>query len=253
MSNATSKADMGHATVDAREVAHFNALAADWWNPDGPSRPLFALNPARLAFIRDHLCAHFHKDPRSRTPLAGLDILDLGCGGGLVSEPLARMGAAVVGVDAAAENIAIAQSHADTMELEIDYRAITAEVLVAESAQFDTVVSLEVVEHVADVTLFLKSCAALLKPGGLFIFSTLNRTAASYATAIIGAEYLLGIIPRGTHDWRKFITPAEIQAQLASAGFAPAQISGLSLNIANGQWHVSTDSSMNYIGCAQIR
>jgi 2-polyprenyl-6-hydroxyphenyl methylase / 3-demethylubiquinone-9 3-methyltransferase len=252
MSNATSKAEIGHATVNPAEIAHFNALAADWWNPDGPSRPLFALNPARLAYIRDQLCAHFGRDRCSRTPLAGLRLLDLGCGGGLVAEPLVRMGATVVGVDAAAENIAVARSHAAEMELGIDYRATTAEALVEQNERFDAVISLEVVEHVADVALFLKSCAVLLKPEGIFIFSTLNRTAASYATAIIGAEYLLRIIPRGTHDWKKFITPDEMLGLLLTAGFTTPDIAGLSFSPANGQWFVSSQTSVNYIGYAAL-
>lgn len=252
MSNATSKVEIGQATVNAEEIAHFDALAADWWNPDGPSKPLFALNPARLAYIRDQLVRHFGRDETVRAPLAGLRLLDLGCGGGLVSEPLARMGATVVGVDAASENIAIARSHAADMELAIDYRATTAEALVAQGERFDAVISLEVVEHVADVALFLKCCADLLKPEGLFIFSTLNRTAASYATAILGAEYLLRIIPRGTHDWKKFITPAEMHSLLATAGFAPPHIAGLSVRPSTGQWHVSTVTAVNYIGSARL-
>jgi 2-polyprenyl-6-hydroxyphenyl methylase / 3-demethylubiquinone-9 3-methyltransferase len=247
MSNATT-----HATVDAQEVAHFDALAADWWNPDGPSKPLFALNPARLSYIRDALCRHFERDAGGRTPLTGLRLLDLGCGGGLVSEPLARMGATVVGVDAAQENIAIAKTHAADMELEIDYRAVTAEALVAQGERFDGVISLEVVEHVADVPLFLRCCAALLAPGGLFVFSTLNRTAASYATAIIGAEYLLRVIPRGTHDWKKFITPAEMSDFLGAAGFAAPDFAGLSYRPSNGQWQVSSSTAINYIGNARL-
>jgi 2-polyprenyl-6-hydroxyphenyl methylase / 3-demethylubiquinone-9 3-methyltransferase len=243
---------MSNATVNAQEVAHFDALAAEWWNPKGPSRPLFALNPARLAYIRSQLVRHFGRDENARSPLAGLRLLDLGCGGGLVSEPLARMGATVVGVDAASENIAIARAHAADMELAIDYRATTAEALVAQGERFDAVVSLEVVEHVADVALFLKCCAGLLKAEGLFIFSTLNRTAAAYATAIIGAEYLLRLIPRGTHDWKKFITPAEMHSLLASAGFAPPHIAGLSVRPSSGQWYVSTTTAVNYIGCARI-
>jgi 2-polyprenyl-6-hydroxyphenyl methylase / 3-demethylubiquinone-9 3-methyltransferase len=247
MSNAIT-----HATVNPAEIAHFNALAADWWDPEGPSRPLFALNPARLTYIRDQLCQRFGRDLRSRTPLAGLHLLDLGCGGGLVSEPLVRMGATVVGVDAAADNISIARSHAAEMELNIDYRASTAEALVAQGEHFDAVISLEVVEHVADVPLFLKSCAALLKAEGVFLFSTLNRTAASYAAAIIGAEYVLRIIPRGTHDWRAFITPEEMQSLLATAGFAAPHIAGLSFSPASGQWHVSNQTQVNYIGCAGL-
>jgi 2-polyprenyl-6-hydroxyphenyl methylase / 3-demethylubiquinone-9 3-methyltransferase len=247
MSNATT-----HATVDAQEIAHFDALAADWWNPDGPSKPLFALNPARLTYIRDALCRHFRRDGGGRTPLAGLRLLDLGCGGGLVSEPLARMGATVVGVDAAQENIAIARAHAADMELEIDYRAITAEMLVAQGEQFDGVISLEVVEHVADVQLFLRCCADLLAPGGLFVFSTLNRTAASYATAILGAEYLLRIIPRGTHDWKKFITPDEMRGFLGAVGFDAPDIAGLTYRPAIGQWHISASTAINYIGCSRL-
>jgi 2-polyprenyl-6-hydroxyphenyl methylase / 3-demethylubiquinone-9 3-methyltransferase len=247
MSNATT-----HATVDSQEIAHFDALAAEWWNPDGPSKPLFALNPARLAYVRDQLCRHFGREGGGRTPLAGLRLLDLGCGGGLVSEPLARMGATVVGVDAAQENIAIAIAHAADMELDIDYRATAAEALVAQGERFDAVISLEVVEHVADVPVFLRCCADLLKPEGLLVFSTLNRTAASYATAIIGAEYLLRIIPRGTHDWKKFITPDEMAALLCVAGFTAPEFAGLSYRPSNGQWHVSNSTAINYIGCVRL-
>ncbi len=244
---------MANATVNPAEIAHFNAMAAAWWNPDGPSKPLFALNPPRLAFVRDQLCARFARDPRMSQPLSGLRLLDLGCGGGLVSEPLARMGATVVGADAAEENIGIAKAHAAEMELAIDYRATTAEALVDEGARFDAVISLEVVEHVADVPLFLKCCAQLLEPGGLFLFSTLNRTAASYATAIIGAEMLLRVIPRGTHDWRKFITPEEMQGLLAAAGFGAADLRGLSFDPMRSAWQLSTNTQINYIAAASLR
>jgi 2-polyprenyl-6-hydroxyphenyl methylase / 3-demethylubiquinone-9 3-methyltransferase len=228
-------------------------MAADWWNADGPMRPLHLLNPARLGYIRDAAAQHFGVDRGKRQPLAGLRLLDLGCGAGLVSEPLARLGAEVVGVDAAAENIAAARAHAAQSGLSIDYRCTSAEDLAAAGEQFDLVIFLEVVEHVADVALFIQTIAKLLKPSGAAIFSTPNRTSASFALVIVGAEYVLRWLPRGTHDWRKFLTPPEFKAQLRSAGLAVQDISGLSFEPLAERFAVTQDLSVNYIGWATLR
>jgi 2-polyprenyl-6-hydroxyphenyl methylase / 3-demethylubiquinone-9 3-methyltransferase len=238
------------STIDPAEVARFNAMAADWWDPKGSSAPLHAMAPARLGFLHEHLCAHFSRDPRGLRTLAGLTGVDVGCGGGLVTEPLARMGLAMTGIDAADQNIAVAKAHADAAGLGIDYRAVAAETLVENGERFDVVVSLEVVEHVADVPAFLGACRALMKPGGLFAFSTLNRTARSYLTAIVGAERVLKLLPKGTHDWRKFLTPAEITKALEAAGFNTVQIEGLSFDLTTAQWRRGRDQSVNYIGIA---
>ncbi|GAB4153038.1 MAG: bifunctional 2-polyprenyl-6-hydroxyphenol methylase/3-demethylubiquinol 3-O-methyltransferase UbiG [Sphingomonadales bacterium] len=236
-----------HGTVDPAEVERFSRMAATWWDPEGPFKPLHRLGPARLGYVRDQLC---RQGGDRQTPLAGLRVLDMGCGGGLISEPLARMGAQVTGADASAENIAVARTHAAQMGIEIDYRHASAEALVDQGAQFDAVVILEIVEHVADVDAFLRHCRALLAPGGVLVFSTLNRTARSYLAAIIGAEYVLRWLPRGTHDWRKFITPAEIRRHLDAAGFAVSDISGLSFQPLTGAWKLSRDLGINYIGSA---
>lgn len=237
-------------SVDSAEVARFNALAAQWWDPKGPSRALFALNPARLGFVRKQLVSHFSLIEAARTPLNGLRLLDLGCGGGLVSEPLARLGATVTAIDAAEDNIAIARAHAAGQRLSIDYQATSAEALVATEVTFDAVISLEVLEHVADVPGFLASCHQLVRPGGLFIFSTLNRTPQSFATAIIGAEYVARLLPRGTHSWRKFITPEEMREMLHITGFDTVALKGLSYHLATDNWSLTDRLAINYIGVA---
>jgi 2-polyprenyl-6-hydroxyphenyl methylase/3-demethylubiquinone-9 3-methyltransferase len=234
------------ASVDAAEVAGFEALAGGWWDPDGPFRPLHRFNPVRIGFIRDEACAHFGRDPLADRPLAGLRLLDIGTGGGLVAEPMARLGAEVTGIDPAPKNIATAKGHAESMGLAIAYRDCAAETLAAEGATFDIVLALEVVEHVADLGAFLGAAAALVKPGGLFIASTLNRTARAYAVAIVGAEYVLGWLPRGTHDWAKFLTPGELCAALAAAGLEAGTPRGLSFNPLTATWRVSGDTGINY-------
>ncbi len=239
-----------HGTVDPAEVERFSRMAATWWDPEGPFKPLHRLGPARLGYVRDQLCRQRRPGGDRLTPLAGLRVLDMGCGGGLIAEPLARLGAQVTGADASAENIAVARTHAAQMGLEIDYRHASAEALVEQGAQFDAVVILEIVEHVADVDAFLRHCRALLAPGGLLVFSTLNRTARSYLAAIIGAEYVLRWLPRGTHDWRKLITPAEMRQYLDTAGFAVSDITGLSFQPLTGTWKLSRDLGINYIGSA---
>jgi 2-polyprenyl-6-hydroxyphenyl methylase/3-demethylubiquinone-9 3-methyltransferase len=238
------------SSVDPDEIAHFNAMAQEWWDPKGSSAPLHAMASARLSVLREQLCTHFARDPLKLRTLTGLEGVDVGCGGGLVSEPLTRMGLRMTGVDAAARNIQVAKAHAAQSGLDIVYRAADAETLVREGQTFDVCVSLEVVEHVANVPAFLAACRQLLKPGGLFAFSTLNRTARSFLAAIVGAEWVLRTLPRGTHDWRKFITPQEMQAALAQAGFKVQLLEGLSFDLRTRAWTRSNDVSINYIGVA---
>ena len=234
-------------TIDADEVARFSAMADEWWDPTGKFRPLHKFNPIRLGYIRDRLCAHFDRDPRSLTPLDGLTLLDVGCGGGLLSEPLARMGAIVTGIDASEKNIGTARAHAARSDVEIDYRCSTAEDLVAAGETFDIVLSLEVVEHVADVDLFLDSCTALVRDGGAMILATLNRTPKAFMFGIVGAEYVMRWLPRGTHDWKKFVRPSELSRGLRRNGVDVSDISGLSFNPLSDEWRVSGDVSVNYI------
>ena len=234
-------------TVDDEEVARFSAMADEWWDPTGKFKPLHKFNPIRLGYIRDRLCAHFGRDPRSLTPLDGLTLLDVGCGGGLISEPLARMGATVTGIDASEKNIGTARAHAARGDLEIDYRCTTAEDLLAAGETFDIVLSLEVVEHVADVDLFLDSCTALVRDGGAMVLATLNRTPKAFMFGIVGAEYVMRWLPRGTHDWKKFVRPSELCRNLRRNGVDVSDISGLSFNPLTDEWRVSGDVSVNYI------
>ena len=247
----TQTAEQIVGTADAAEIARFEAMAEDWWNPAGKFAPLHKFNPVRLAFIRDRLCARFGLDPMAELPLKGLRLLDIGCGGGLLSEPMARLGATVTGVDASARNIGIAAAHAAQTGIEIDYRAGTVEELVADGEPpFDAVLNCEVVEHVADVELFLQSCAALVRPGGLMVVATLNRTPKSFALAIVGAEYVLRWLPRGTHDWRKFVRPSEIAASLRAGGMAIEELTGVSYNPISDRWRLSKDLDVNYMAVA---
>ncbi len=233
-------------TVDSSEVDKFAALAATWWDADGPFRPLHRMNPVRLDWLRDHLCGQFGRDPKERNALSGLRVLDVGCGGGLLSEPLARMGATVTGIDAAEEGVLAARAHAGAMGLKIDYRAVTAEELAGEGARFDAVLALEIVEHVADLPAFAEALGALVEPEGLVALSTLNRTARSYALAIVGAEYVLGWLPRGTHDWNRFPTPQELRTILAEGGLSVVDEAGFSYNPLADTWSRSGDLSVNY-------
>jgi 2-polyprenyl-6-hydroxyphenyl methylase/3-demethylubiquinone-9 3-methyltransferase len=235
------------ASVDPDEVARFEAMAERWWDPDGPFRPLHKFNPVRLGFIRDRIAAHFGRDIRATRPFAGLSLLDIGCGGGLIAEPMARLGAAVTGIDAAPRNIAIASHHAAESGLAIDYRAITAEDLAATGAQYDIVLSLEIVEHVADLDAFLGACCRLAKPDGLLIVATLNRTAKSFALAVVGAEYVLRWLPRGTHDWRKFVRPSELARGLARHGATIAELAGVTYNPLADRWRIGRDLGVNYM------
>ncbi len=242
---------MTGTTVNDAEIAKFVAMAEEWWDPKGKFKPLHKFNPVRLSYIRDNLCAHFGRDSNSIRPFEGLHILDVGCGGGLLCEPLTRLGARVVGVDAAERNIAIARVHAEQAGLDIDYRVTTSEALVAAGESFDVVLNMEVVEHVEDVPLYMKSCADLVAPGGVMFTATLNRTARSWALAVIGAEYILRWLPRGTHDWNKFLTPEEITAQLKRNGLKVTDQTGVVFHPLADEWRMSSDMGINYMVLAQ--
>jgi len=229
------------------EVAKFSAIAAEWWDPAGKFAPLHKFNPVRLAFIRAEAAAHFGRDGRSLRRFEGLSLLDIGCGGGLLSEPMARLGFAVTGADASERNIGTARAHAAQSGLGIDYRATTAEVLVAEGRSFDVVLNMEVVEHVADVSAYLNACTALVKPGGITMVATLNKTLKSLALAKIGAEYVLGWLPRGTHDWNRFIPPTELQASLEESGLTILKTQGVSFDPLGWDWKLSADVDVNYM------
>jgi 2-polyprenyl-6-hydroxyphenyl methylase / 3-demethylubiquinone-9 3-methyltransferase len=237
---------------DEAEIGRFNALARDWWDPNGPMKPLHRLNPSRLSFMRDEALAHFGRKAQGMRPFEGLSLLDIGCGAGLVSEPMARMGFEVSGIDPAEENIAVAEAHAGKGGLSIHYRATTIEKL-PDSELYDVVTLLEVVEHVPDVGAIMAEAAKHLKPGGLFIGSTINRTLKAYGLAIIGAEYVLRWLPRGTHDYEKFVTPDEFEAHLEAAGLEPVSRRGLVFNPLVGAWSLSNDTDVNYFVTARKR
>jgi 2-polyprenyl-6-hydroxyphenyl methylase/3-demethylubiquinone-9 3-methyltransferase len=240
--------ETAHSTVDAAEVERFARIAEEWWDPTGKFAPLHRLNPVRIGFIRDRAAAHWKRDSLSPGPLRGLSLLDIGCGGGLLCEPMARLGATIMGIDAAQRNIMVAGQHAAGQGLSIDYRQNTAEVLAADGRQFDIVLALEVVEHVADVDLFLQSCGRLVKPGGLLFLSTLNRTAKAWVLAIAGAEYLLGWLPRGTHDWRRFLKPSEVVRGLGASGVTAQEIVGVVYRPFSRTWSLNAnDLDVNYM------
>src|ERR1700742_3904326 len=238
-------------TVDPAEVERFSALAAEWWNPRGKMAPLHKFNPVRIGYVRDQAAGRFGRDAKRLDSMKGLRILDIGCGGGLLSEPLARLGAEVVGGDPSETNIEAAKQHAEQSELSIDYRCSTAEELAEAGDQFDIVLAMEVVEHVADVPLFVGSCADMVKPGGLMIAATLNRTLKSFALAIVGAEYVLGWLPRGTHQWDKFVTPNELEAALERHGLKVVDETGVIYNLLADRWQISTDMDVNYMVTAE--
>jgi 2-polyprenyl-6-hydroxyphenyl methylase/3-demethylubiquinone-9 3-methyltransferase len=238
------------ATLDDAEVERFASLAAEWWDPNGKFRPLHKLGPARLAFIRREMVRHFSLPAGGLRPFESLAVLDIGCGGGLVSEPVARLGATVTGIDPAPENIEAARCHADAQNLAIEYRSALVEDLVAESRTFDCVLCLEVVEHVPDVAAFLSTCAKLVRPGGLMILSTINRTLKAYALAIVGAEYILRWLPVGTHQWERFVTPDELARHAAVAGLAVSAREGLVYNPLTDAWSLSQDLDVNYMASA---
>ncbi len=235
------------ASVDPAEVAKFSAIAAQWWDPTGKFAPLHKFNPVRLNFIRAEAAAHFGRDTKSLRPFEGMTLLDIGCGGGLLSEPMARLGFAVTGADASERNIGTAQAHAAQSGLEIDYRAVTAETLVTEGRAFDVVLNMEVVEHVADVAAYLEACSRLVKPGGITFVATMNKTLKSFALAKIGAEYVLGWLPRGTHDWNRFIPPAELRASLEGTGLTILKTQGVSFDPLGWDWRLSSDVDVNYM------
>ncbi|MFC2969904.1 bifunctional 2-polyprenyl-6-hydroxyphenol methylase/3-demethylubiquinol 3-O-methyltransferase UbiG [Acidimangrovimonas pyrenivorans] len=235
-------------TVDAAEVAKFEAMAAEWWDPSGKFKPLHDMNPCRLDYITSQIAAEFGRNLADEVPFKGLRLLDIGCGGGLLSEPMARLGAEVIGADAAAGNIPVAQIHAEQTGLDIDYRNVTAESLAAAGERFDVVLNMEVVEHVSDPLAYLSACHDLLKPGGLMICSTLNRNAKSFAMAIVGAEWVMRWLPKGTHEWNKFITPDELYDLIRRAGLDPVDRKGMVFNPVAWSWRLSDrDLSVNYV------
>lgn len=248
----------GVANLDEAEVERFRRIASEWWDAKGKFRPLHQLAPARLTFVRDELVRHFELKAGGLKPLRGLCILDVGCGGGLVSEPLARMGARVVGLDPGRENVEAARAHAEGQTggganaggLDLTYRIGMVEDLAAEGSQFDAVVSLEVVEHVPDVGAFVKTCAGLVRPGGALVLSTINRNLKSYALAIVAAEYVLGWLPRGTHQWERFVTPDELARYVTAAGLSAPTFKGLSYDLMKDGWSLSEDTDVNYLAFA---
>jgi 2-polyprenyl-6-hydroxyphenyl methylase/3-demethylubiquinone-9 3-methyltransferase len=242
-----------HSTVDSAEIRHFDAMAESWWSPRGDMRTLHMINPVRLAFIRDVACRHFKRDPRQLDCLKGLRFLDIGCGGGILSEPLARIGAAMVGADPSVPNIEVARRHAADSGVEVDYRPVLAEELADAGERFDVVLAMEVVEHVADVSLFVKRCAEMVKPGGLMIAATINRTMKSWAFAIVGAEYILRLLPLGTHHWDKFVTPAELEAVMAQHGLDVIDERGVTFNVLSRELRLSNDMDVNYMLVAERR
>lgn len=253
MAHAETPPDnISHVSVDPAEMASFARMAEDWWNPDGMFKPLHVMNGARLSFIKDVLCEHFHRDPETDLPLKGLRILDIGCGGGLLCEPLTRLGAQMTGVDSLEKNLKTAKTHAQHMELEIDYRHGTIEQLVASGeVPFDAVLNMEVIEHVANPPQFMKDCGTMVREGGLMINSTINRTMKAFLFAIVGAEYVLRWLPKGTHQYEKLVKPAEIQRWLTDAGLTADASIGMSLNPMTSKWRFSNDLSINYVTVAK--
>ncbi len=238
-------------TIDPGEVERFSRMAGEWWDPCGKMAVLHRFNPVRLAYVRDAACRQFHRDAGRPPCLEGLRILDIGCGGGLLCEPLARLGASVIGADPSPDNIEAARLHAGRGGLSIDYRVTTAEALAAAGERFDVVLAMEVVEHVADLGLFVRSCAGMIAPGGLMVAATLNRTLKSFALAIVGAEYVLRWLPRGTHRWDKFVTPDELEAAMTRAGLRVRAETGVIYNPLTEEWRLSSDMDVNYMLAAE--
>ena len=248
-----SSASTQPSTIDPAEIARFSALAETWWDANGPMRPLHRLNPTRLSWLKAQISAQFSRDPKDASALTGLRILDVGCGAGILTEPLARMGANVVGIDPSDEIVAAARLHAAAGDLSIDYRASTAEALAEAGERFDAVTALEVVEHVTDVGLFVTTCAALVKPGGLLIVSTINRTMKAFLLAIVGVEYVLRWLPRGTHSYEKLVTPAELAAAFGAAGLRLAVETGVMYSPFADGWRLTNDMDVNYMMAAEKR
>ena len=239
------------STIDDAEVARFSALADEWWDPRGQMAVLHKFNPVRLAYIRDAACKRFDRNARQLDSLKDLRILDIGCGGGILCEPMARLGASVLGADPAEKNIAAAKLHAEQGGLAIDYRVTTAEALADAGERFDIVLAMEVVEHVADVKLFVQRCAEMVRPGGLMIAATINRTLKSFALAIVGAEYVLRWLPRGTHQWDRFVTPDELEIAMELGGLTSTDERGVIYNLLADRWELSTDTDVNYMVLAE--
>lgn len=251
MAQAEAPEKLSSPSIDPEEVEKFSRIAAEWWDPESKFKPLHKFNPARLRFIRDEILAHFGRE-RGETPLNGLKLLDIGCGGGLIAEPMARLGGEVTAVDAAEANIKTAKVHAEEQGLEIDYRHGTAELLLEEGeARFDVVLNLEVVEHVANPRQFLKDCAKLLKPGGLMVLGTINRTSKAFVFAIFGAEYVMGWLPRGTHRFDKLVKPSEIEAALSEDGLSVDEPAGVTYQPLRDSFEISRDASVNYLMVAR--
>jgi len=246
-SAAKSERNASGATVDPAELEKFARMAESWWNPRGEFRPLHKVNPTRIAFIRDSVAARLGRDPLAPRPLEGLRLLDIGCGGGLLAEPMTRLGARVTGIDPTAKNIGIARLHGEQSGLDIDYRVATAEELTAAGEEFDVVLNMEVVEHVADLNAFVADCCGLLTDKGVMFVSTLNRTPKSFLFAIVGAEYVLRWLPRGTHDWSKFVRPSELAAAARRAGSEIGNLTGVSYNPLRDSWGLSQDLDVNYM------
>jgi 2-polyprenyl-6-hydroxyphenyl methylase/3-demethylubiquinone-9 3-methyltransferase len=241
------------STVLPNEVAKFSAIAEEWWDPQGKFKPLHKFNPERIRYVRDRMAAHFGRDPAAPAPFQGLQLLDIGCGGGLMAEPLARLGFAVTGLDASEKNLGVARLHAARSGLDIRYELGSPEAMGAAARRFDVVLALEVVEHVADVAAFMAAAAARVAPGGALIAATLNRTLKSLALAKVGAEYVLRWLPPGTHDWRKFVRPSELAAAVRGAGLTVAELKGLSYDLFRDRWVVSDDLDVNYLMLAKKR
>ena len=236
---------MKSVSVDPDEMAHFAAMAEDWWNPNGKFKPLHIMNGCRTGFIKDEICAHFMRDPDKNLPLKGLRILDVGCGGGLLCEPMARLGAHVTGVDALEKNVKTATAHAKKSGLKIDYRYGTVEALT--DKPYDVVLNMEVLEHVTDPPAFIKACTHMVRDGGMMFCSTLNRTAKAFTMAIFGAEYVMNWLPKGTHQYKKFITPLELTRMLKNAGLTPDTPQGKVFNPLKQSWKISADTGVNYV------
>ncbi|HVZ52464.1 MAG TPA: bifunctional 2-polyprenyl-6-hydroxyphenol methylase/3-demethylubiquinol 3-O-methyltransferase UbiG [Pseudolabrys sp.] len=253
MAKRKAQAKSEASSVDSAEIERFGRMAADWWDPRGPMAALHKLNPVRVGYIRDRAAERFGRDPKRLDCLKGLRMLDIGCGAGILSEPLARLGAEMVGADPAEENIAAAKAHAGEGGLSIDYRATTAEALAAAGERFDVVLAMEVVEHVNDVDAFVATCATMVKPGGLMLAATLNRTLKSFALAIVGAEYVLRWVPRGTHQWDKFVTPQELEGAFEDAGLDVIGERGVVYNPFADRWQLSSDTDVNYMLAGEKR